>query len=343
MIAFVVLLLDPEFRSSPQSPVTNPEYRDIQKKRFVIGIVLPEIQIDIKPHISGILEEVMVSIGDSIHKGNPIARIRILPELVNLEQAEMRLRIAKINAVMEDGNYQRNQSLFQNRIISQSEFEAFKHSYLMAQEELVPAGNQRDIILEGGTNRSGDLSNIIQSTLSGVILELPVREGSSVIKRNNFHEGTTIATVADLNTLSFKGEIHEMDIMYIKEGMQVPVTVAAWNNVRLAGRISRVAPHGIVINGINKFQFQVALERNIKPGVPCGVSGIAEIVLQKSTNVLALEEKNLWFVNDSSFADVIDPKSSEFYAQFVKTGLSDGIFIQILEGLTPDSRVKVRD
>lgn len=341
--AFLILLSDPEFNSSPQPQVTKPQYRNIQKKRLVTGIVVPEIQIDIKPHISGILEETMVSVGDSVKKGDPIARIRILPELVSLEQAEMRLRIAKINVIKEDRNFHRNQNLYQNGIISESEFDAFSNSYLLAQEELASAKNQREIVLEGGTNRSGDLSNIVQSTLTGVILELPIREGSSVIKRNNFQEGTTVATVADLNTLSFKGEIHENDIMYIKEGMQVPVSVAAWNNMRLPGIISQVALQGIVVNGINKFQFQVALERNPLSGRPCGVSGIAEIVLLQTSKVLVMEEKNLWFVNDSSFVDIFDPESGDFYAQFVKTGLSDGIFIQILEGLTPESQVKIRN
>lgn len=343
LIAFLILLFDPEFDSSPQPQVTYPEYREIQKKRLVSGVVAPEIQIDIKPHISGILEKLIVSVGDSIYKGDPIARIRILPDLISLEQAEMRLRIAKINAVKEDRNFQRNQNLFHNGIISESEFEAFGNSYLLAQEELASARNQREIMQEGSMNQSGDLSNIVLSTLSGVVLELPIREGSSVIRRNNFHEGTTIATVADLKTLSFKGEIHEKDIMHIKEGMLVPVSVAAWNNAQLSGIISHVAPQGTMINGINKFQFQVELETNTLSGIPCGVSGIAEIILQKTSNALALNEKNLRFGNDSSFVDIFDPETGQFHAQFVKTGLSDGIYIQILEGLTLETQVKVRN
>jgi len=343
LIAFLILLLDPEFDSSPPLQITNPEYRGIQKKRLVSGVVAPEIQIDIKPHISGILEKIIVSVGDSIHKGDPIAEIRILPDLVSLEQAEMRLRIAKINAVKDDRNLQRNQSLFNNGIISESEFEAFGNSYLLAQEELASARNQREIMQKGSMNSFGDLSNIVLSTLSGMVLELPIREGSSVIRRNNFHEGTTIATVADLKTLSFKGEIHEKDIMHIKEGMLVPVSVPAWDNVKLSGRISHVAPQSTIKNGINKFQFQVELETNTLSGIPCGVSGIAEIILQRIAGTLVLDEKNLRFGNDSSFVDIFDPETGLFHSQFVKTGLSDGIYIQILEGLTLESQVKVRN
>ncbi len=340
--AFIILLLDADLSPRLSSPVTNPQYGEIKRTRLVSGVVVPETQVEIKPHVSGILEKFMVSVGDSIARGEPIASIRILPDPVSLEQAEWRVRVAKIKAAKETRSFQRNKNLFDNGVISESEFDVFSNSRLLAQEELISARNRREIIMEGSIANTGAFSNTVQSTMSGVVLELPVRRGSSVIMTNNFHEGTTIASIADLSSLSFIGHVHEWDVMYIKEGMRIPVTVPAWNHAELSGVISHVAPQGSVINGIRKFQFQVALETYNQPAVPSGIGGIAEIVLQSVSQVLVLGEKDLWWVDDSSFVDLFDPSMGQFRRQFIRTGLSDGVFIETVEGLSPKSQVRIR-
>jgi len=343
LVALIIILVTLASPDSPKPSVTYPEFREIVKKRMISGMIVPRVKIEIKPHISGIIESLLVSIGDSVAKGSPIAKIRILPDLISLEQSEMRLRMARINGTKEDQTFLRNRDLFEDGIISKADFELITNSYLLSQEELKSALNQRDIILEGSTTQSGELSNIVLSTLSGVVLDLPLRAGSSIIKRNNFHEGTTIAIVADIRSLAFDGEVHEKDILYVKRGMKVPISVPAWNDLRLIGTISEVAPQGTLKNGTNKFKFRVALRPGLQTRLPSGISGIAEIVLNRASNVLALEEKNLLYLNDSSFVDLLAPGADRFHKQFVKTGLSDGMFVQILEGLSPESQVKVQD
>ncbi len=320
----------------------KPFITTIEQKRFIPGNLYPQTEIDIKSQISGTLEKVFVKIGDKVKIGDNIAQIKLIPDPSNLERAKSNLNSAKINYENNKKVYDRNQDLYHKSVIPAIEFEGYKRALDLSKEQYKSAQNQLTLILEG-TVRDSDISNIIKATASGTIIDLPLKEGSSVIERNNFNNGTTIATVADIDNLIFRGKVNESDMEYLHMGMILSLNFTAYKNQVREASLYKISAKGWEEQGIIKYHIEAKFSlAKDSLTIRSGYSANAEIVLQKKEDVLAIKEKHLQFQSDSAYVTVITTTGEE-EKRFIDTGLSDGINIEIKDGITKNEKFIINE
>jgi len=319
----------------------TPFVTDIVKKTVATGTIVPRKEIEIKPQVSGIIEKIYVEPGMSVKKGDLIAKIKIIPNMVSLNEAEARVSKAKIN--LEDAKeiYERQRKVYEEGVIPLADFQRYKVAYENAVAELEAAENNLQLIREGVNKRMGTATNtLIRSTIDGMVLNVPVEEGNSVIEANNFNAGTTIAYIADMGEMIFKGKVDETEVGKLHEGMPIILTIGAIENEKFDATLEYISPKGVAENGA--IQFEIKAKIHLKKGffIRSGYSANADIVLDERKSVLAIPEKLLQFEGDSAYVE-IETQPLIFVKRYIKTGLSDGINIQIIEGLTAKDKVKV--
>ena len=321
----------------------NPFVSNVVMKTVATGSVVPRYEIEIVPQVSGIIDELFVEAGDKISKGQIVARIKIIPDMVTLNSAETRLNRAKINFDDAKIDYERQQKLFDKNVISYEEFKNAKVGYDSAKEELTAAENNLELIKNGVTKKAKSATNtLVRSTIDGMVLDVPVEVGNSVIQANTFNAGTTIASVADMKDIIFEGNVDETEVGKIKEGMPIELEIGAIDKEKFDAVLEYISPKGVEENGA--IQFEIKANVHLKEGqfIRAGYSANANIVLDKKDSVMVIPEGMLKFENDSSFVEVLIEGEDEqnFEKRMVKTGLSDGINIEITEGLKPEDKVK---
>jgi HlyD family secretion protein len=321
----------------------TPAISDLEKSTVATGKVEPRDEVLIKPQISGIIEQIYKEAGQTVKKGEVIAKVKVIPELGQLNSAESRVRIAEINFSQSQTDFSRIQKLSADGLISKEEFEKGEVSFKQAKEELENARDALDIIKEGITQKTASYSNtLIRSTINGLILDVPVKEGNSVIMSNTFNDGTTIATVADMSDLIFLGKIDETEVGRLHEGMPVKLTVGALQNYAFEATLEYISPKGVEENGANQFEIKAAIRVPDTVMIRSGYSANAEIVLARADQVLTVPESTLEFSNDSAFVWVLTdsvPKQ-EFVRRHVEAGMSDGIKIEIKSGIAAGDKVR---
>lgn len=333
------------YKKSQDKPVVyntkSPEITDIIKKTVATGSVVPRKEIQIKPQgVSGIIEKLFVEAGQMLRKGDPIAKIKIIPDMINLNSAESRVNVAQINYEDAEINYNRDKALFDKKVISESDFQKTQLSFRNSKEELDAAKDNLQLIKEGVTKKSASATNtIIRSTIEGMILDIPVKEGNSVIQSNTFNDGTTVAIVADMGEMIFQGKVDETEVGKIVQGMNLQLTIGAIEDEKFNAHLEYISPKGVEENGAIQFEIKASVELKKNFFIRSGYSANAEIVLDKREKVLAINESLLEFKNDSTFVEV-ETSPQTFEKRFVKTGLSDGINIEVLEGITKDDKLK---
>lgn len=321
----------------------HPFYSDVVMKTVATGSVVPRFEIEIVPQVSGIIDELYVEAGDKITKGQILARIKIIPDMVTLNAAETRLNRAKINYEDAQIDYDRQQKLFDKNVISYEEFKNAKVAYDSAKEELTAAENNLDLIKNGVTKKAATATNtLVRSTIDGMVLDVPVEVGNSVIQANTFNAGTTIAAVADMSDIIFEGKVDETEVGKIKEGMPIELEVGAIDDEKFAAVLEYISPKGVEENGA--IQFEIKANVQLKEGqfIRAGYSANANIVLDRKDSVMVIPEGLLQFEDDSSYVEVNVGSEEEpsYEKRMVKTGLSDGINIEITEGLKLEDKVK---
>lgn len=313
---------------------------DIVKKTVATGSVVPRKEVLIKSQVSGIIDKLYFEPGEKIEKGALIAKIRIIPDMVNLNNAENRVNRSKIayeNAKIE---FDRMKKLLDEKVVSNAEFLPVSTALKNAQEELNAAENNLALIKEGASKNSGQETNtLVRSTSSGLILDIPVKEGNQVIESNTFNEGTTIATIADINDMIFEGKVDESEVGKIKEGMEIELTIGAIDQAKIKARLEYISPKGVEENGAIQFQIRAAVAKNDSLTIRAGYSATADIVLDKRNQVLAVSEAFIQFDGGKPFVE-IETGNQQFEKRFITTGLSDGINIEVLEGLTLEDKIK---
>ena len=315
----------------------NAEITDLQKTTVATGKVEPRDEILIKPQISGIIDEVYKEAGQSIRKGEVIAKVKVIPELGQVNSAESRVRLAEINEKQAQTDFDRVEKLFKDKLISREDFEKSEVALKQARVEVQTAKDALEIIKEGITKNSASLSStLIRSTIDGLILDVPVKAGNSVIMSNTFNDGTTIATVANMNDLIFKGKIDETEVGRIHEGMPVKLTIGALQNLTFDAKLEYISPKGVEENGANQFEIKAAVSVPDSVQIRSGYSANAEIVLQRAQQTLAVPESVIEFSGDSTFVYVMTDSVPEqkFQRKPVTAGMSDGIKIEIKSGVT---------
>jgi len=319
---------------------TEPFYKDIIRKTVATGSVVPRNEIEIKPTVSGIVDEIYVSEGDVVETGQVIARVRIVPNMINLNAAESRLNRAEIALEESRINYHRQKQLYKNDVIAESEYLPVRIALQNAEEEFESAENNLQLIRDGVSKSSGEASNtLIRSTINGMVLDIPVEIGNSVIETNNFNEGTTIVSIANMSDMIFKGKVDESEVGKITEGMELILNVGAIDGADFTADLEHISPKGVEESGAIQFEIRAAVDLDQEHFIRAGYSATADIVLERRDNVLAIEESLLIFENDSTFVDV-ETQPQVFERVQIVTGISDGINIEILEGVEEGTKIK---
>ena len=315
---------------------------NLEKTTIATGKIEPRDEILIKPQISGIIETVYKEAGEKVKKGEVIAKVKVIPELGTLNSAESRVRLAEINARQSETDFSRMKKLYEEKLISSEEFEKSEVTVNQAREELQTAKDNLQIVKEGITQNSASFSStLIRSTIDGLILDVPIKEGNSVIMSNTFNDGTTIATVADMNDLIFRGNIDETEVGRLHEGMPVKITLGALQDMEFEAELEYISPKGVEENGANQFEIKAAISVPDSVTVRSGYSANAEIVLQQAKGVVNVPESCVEFSGDTTFVYLLTQNEpQQFTRQQVTVGMSDGIQIEIKNGLKAGEKVR---
>lgn len=323
--------------------IVTPATGTVETKTVATGHVEPRYEILIKPQISGIISELMKEAGQKVTAGEIIARVKVIPEMVQLNSAESRVNVADISLKQIESTFKRDEQLFKQGIMTAEEYDVSKANYMKAKEEYANAQNALEIVRDGiAKNSKVSSTTQIRSTITGMILHVPVKVGNSVIQSNNFNEGTTIASVADMNDMIFRGNVDETEIGKINEGMPIKLTIGALESQTFQAVLEYVSPKGEEKNGAIQFEIKAAVSLPDTAFVRAGYSANAEIVLKRAENVLTIPESTVEFRGDSAFVQLLkqEKPTQVFERHPIKTGLSDGIKIEVKEGLTSSDKIR---
>ena len=314
----------------------------IEKETVVTGKVVPEDEVEVKPQIGGIIETIFVEEGHQVSVGDLIARIKVVPNEQNLNAARGRLKKTQIALTTLKQDFIRNQKLFEKGIIASAEFLSNELQYNQAKQDVLNAESDLKIIKEGSIGGSNSANTDIRATVSGTVLEIPVKEGDQVIESNSFNAGTTIAAIADLNKMIFEGKVDEAEVASLTVGTALKVSLGAIEDQELNASLKFIAPKGTEEQGAVQFKIEADLALNDSIFVRAGYSANASIILDRKEDALALREALIQFDRKTQepFVEVMIA-DQEFERRDVKLGISDGVNVEILEGVSEGEAVKV--
>lgn len=335
-------------KSNSKSAITydtsQPFISSIEKKTVATGKVIPEEEIEIKPQISGIIEKIYLEEGAKVKAGDLIALIKVVPNEQSLFQARGRVNNAKVALSNAELDFNRNKTLFDKGVVSAQDFQNIQLAYNQAKLELENAQNDYQIILRGSAGGSSTANTNIRATVDGTILEIPVEEGDQVIQSNNFNDGTTIASIADLGKMIFEGKVDEGEVGKLKVGTPLKISLGAVEDVELDAKLKFIAPKGIEETGAVQFKIEGDVEEKDDVFIRAGYSANASIVLEKKDSILVIPEAVLQFdkETDKPYVEIAIGSAEEqkFERRDIETGISDGVNVEVVSGLTKDDKVK---
>ena len=315
---------------------------NIEKKTVATGKVVPEDEVEIKPQISGIIEKIYLEEGAKVNAGDLIAVIKVVHNEQALNQAAGRVRNAEIALNNTKIEYDRNKTLFDRGVISSQNFNDLQLRYDQAKQELENSKADYQIIRRGSAGGSSSANTNIRATVTGTILEIPVEEGDQVIQSNNFNDGTTIATIADLGKMIFEGKVDEGEVGKLQLGMPLEITLGAIEDQKFNAKLRFIAPKGLEESGAVQFKIEGDVQVSDSFLIRAGYSANASLVLEKKDSVMVIPEALLQFDKETDIPYVeVAVGEQKFERKDVKTGISDGINVEILSGITKDDDVKV--
>ena len=328
----------------------TPEAQDIRKTTIITGKIEPRNEVNVKPQISGIISELLKEPGQHVQQGEVIAKVKVIPDMGQLSSAESRVRLADINLRQVETDYARTQNLHDQQLVSDEDYEKARQQLKQAQEEKAAAVDALQVVRDGVSKSNASASStLIRSTITGVILDIPVKVGNSVINSNTFNDGTTIATVANMNDLIFRGNIDETEVGQLTIGVPMKITIGALQDLSFDALLEYISPKATESNGANQFEIKAAVviptASEGATTLRSGYSANAEIVLASANQVLAVPESAISFEGDSTFVYVLKGKAAkpgeqQYERRAVTTGLSDGVNIEIKKGITLNDHVR---
>lgn len=322
----------------------EPKQMDIRKTTVVTGKIEPRNEVNVKPQISGIITEILKEAGQKVEAGEVIAKVKVIPDMGSLSAAQARVRLAGINERQARTDFEREKALFDKGLVSADEYDKIAQALRQAREESAAAQDNLEVVRDGvsKTNASAS-STLIRSTVTGLILDIPVKVGNSVILANTFNDGTTIATVANMNDLIFRGNIDETEVGRLTTGMTMKITIGALQDLKFDARLEYISPKATDQNGANQFEIKAAVNLpTSSEQIRSGYSANAEIVLAEARDVLSVPESAIEFSGNDTFVYVVKGSGKEktYERRKVTTGLSDGINIEIRSGLKKGETVR---
>lgn len=334
-------------KSQPQPEVYDEftlQRMDIRKTTVVTGKIEPRNEVNVKPQISGIITEILKEAGETVQEGEVIAKVKVIPDMGSLSAAQSRLRLAEINRKQAQTDYDREKTLFDKGLVAADEYDKIAQTLRQAREEVDAAQDNLEVVRDGVSKSNASASStLIRSTITGLILDIPVKVGNSVILANTFNDGTTIATVANMNDLIFRGNIDETEVGRLSTGMTMKITIGALQDLKFDARLEYIAPKATDQNGANQFEIKAAVNLpSNATNIRSGYSANAEIVLAEAKNVLVVPESAIEFDGDDTYVYVIKGEGDKqtYERRKVQTGISDGINIEIRSGVKPNERIR---
>ena len=349
------------WKKNQEDPITYvsemPSEQTIVVKTMATGNIVPKEEVLIKSNISGVIEEVYIEAGEYIKSGDLIAKIRVIPNVSSLTSAKNSIassrtavETAQINLQTQQANYDRQKALFEKGIISANDFESINNTYLQTKQSLeqskinlTSARQNYDIIKTGTTSGLGNIAQtLVRATISGMVLDVPVKEGNQVIEANNFNEGTSIASLADVQKMIFEGNVDESEVGKIKEGLPLEITVGAIENKKFDAVLDYIAPKGLAENGAIQFEIKGSIKSIDSTFIRAGLSANASIILDKAENVLAIREALVQYDRETKKPFVeLEVGDQKFERKDIELGISDGIFVEVKNGVTKTDKIKV--
>lgn len=334
------------FKSQPQ-PVEYDEFKatigDVRKSTVLTGKIEPRNEVNVKPQISGIITEITKEAGQTVQVGEVIAKVKVIPDMAQLSSAQSRLRLAEINLKQALTDHEREKVLYDKGLVSADEYDKVRQTMQQAREEKAAAEDNLEVVRDGVSRSNASASStLIRSTITGVILDIPVKVGNSVILSNTFNDGTTIATVANMGDLIFRGNIDETEVGQVLAGMPMKITIGALQNLKFEAHLEYISPKAIENNGANQFEIKAAVKVAEKNNIRSGYSANADIVLAEAKHVLTVPESAIVFEGTKTFVYVANGsgKDKTYERRSVVTGLSDGVNIEIKSGLKVNEVVR---
>ncbi|SHI81614.1 efflux RND transporter periplasmic adaptor subunit [Aquimarina spongiae] len=335
------------YQKNQEDPVTyeteQASVETIIKKAVATGSIVPKEEVLIKPNISGIIEEIYIEAGEQIKSGDLIAKIRVVPNISSLQSAKNSVQSARIDLENQQKVYDRQKELFDKGVISANEFDGVDVAYKQAKQSYEAAQQNYQIVKTGTARGLGSVANtLIRSTVTGMVLEVPVKEGNQVIEANNFNDGTTIAAIADVGKMIFEGKVDESEVGKIKENLPLEITVGAIENKKFDAVLDYIAPKGKEENGAIQFEIKGSLDKNDSTFIRAGLSANASIILAKADSVMAVKEALIQYDSETQKPYVeIETGEQQFENRDVVLGVSDGINVEIKSGITKEDKIKV--
>ncbi|MCM1520126.1 MAG: efflux RND transporter periplasmic adaptor subunit [Lachnoclostridium sp.] len=323
--------------------IVTPVTGNIKRTTVLTGKIEPRDEIEIKPQVSGIISEINVEAGDIVNEGDVIAHIKIIPDEGQLSSASSRVESATIALNDAKAKWERNKLLLEKKVISREEYETTETTYLQAVRELDAAKDAYSIVKEGvSVNNVSGSNTLVRATITGLVLDVPVKVGSSVIQANTMNDGTTVATIADMSNLIFKGKVDETEVGLLNIGQNMSISIGALPDDTLHATVEYIAPKGTELNGANTFEVKGAIENIAGLNLRAGYSANATVTLSSVTDVLTIPESVIQWAGDSTFvfitADTVAPYN--FTRQPITIGTSDGINVHVTSGLTTSDRIR---
>lgn len=342
LIAVLIWFGKMNSKSPVEYDTETPFKTTIVKKTVATGKVTPLEEIEIKPQITGIIDKIYLEEGAKVKKGDLIAKVRVVPNEQSLASARGRVNSVQIQLNNAKIAYDRNKALYDKGVISRSEFEAIELTYNQSKQDLVNAQNDYQIIRRGSIGGGGGANTNIRAQISGTVLEIPVKEGDQVIQSNNFNAGTTIASIADMTKMIFEGKVDEAEVGKIKKDIDLDITLGAVEDKKFPARLNFIAPKGTEESGSVQFTIKADVELDENYFLRAGYSANAEIVLEQKDSVLSIKESLLQFdkKTEEPYVEIMTGEN-EFKKRNLKLGISDGINVEILEGVMADDKIKV--
>ena len=335
------------YQKSQPEPIVYNEFTtkmgDVSKTTLITGKIEPRNEVNVKPQISGIITDIYKEAGDVVKAGEVIAKVKVIPDMSQLSSAESRVRLAEINAKQAQTDYDRDKVLFDKHLITAESFDKVSQTLHQAQEEVKAATDALEVVRDGVSKSNASASStLIRSTISGVILDIPVKVGNTVILSNTFNDGTTIATLANMKDLIFRGNIDETEVGQLSIGVPMKITIGALQDVKLNASLEYISPKAVENNGANQFEIKAAIDVKGAKDLRSGYSANAEIVLQTAKNVLTIPESAVEFSGDSTFVYLVKGKGEQktYERHPVTIGISDGVNIEIKKGLSQKDIVR---
>ena len=337
------------YKKSQSRPVVYqtelPDVADIIKKTVATGSLVPRREVEVKPKVTGVLAELYVEPGKLVKLGDALGKISIIPDAMQINQADAGVRTAQIAFDNAKRELDRNEALYRQGVVAEAEVQRFRTEFALRKQELAAAGSNLQLVKEGATRGQGKASMlIVTATADGMVIDVPVKEGFSVIQANSFNPGTTIAVIADMDDMIFEGRVDEAEVAKISKHMKLAIKVGAIDSDRLEGELQYISPKGKLVDGAIQFEIKADVKRKPNVEVRANYSANADIVLEERRGVLAIREALVQYDGAGKPFVEVETSPQVFARRDVQLGLSDGIKVELL-GTTvgKTDRLKIPD